>query len=47
MFLNSIPNLQKESRESLLWKLETVTDMPSFQSFIKRLMKDIRIYTIN
>lgn len=47
LFLDSLAGLQKENRERLLWEGETVTDMPSFQSFIRKLMKDIHIYSNN
>ena len=47
LFLESVPGLQKENRERLLWGGETVTDMPSFQSFIRKMMKDIHIYSNN
>ncbi|KAK8800862.1 hypothetical protein WA588_001693 [Blastocystis sp. NMH] len=45
LFLGSISCLSKEDREHLAWELAPVSDMPSFQSMIKRFIKDIRIYT--
>ncbi|KAK8802514.1 hypothetical protein WA171_006193 [Blastocystis sp. BT1] len=45
LFLNSLNGLSKENKEKLAWNITTVTDMPSFQLLIQRLMKDIRIYS--
>ena len=44
-FVNSLTSIPKESRDKVLWEIRPVTDMPSFQSFIQKLLKDIRIYS--
>ena len=44
-FVNSLTYIPKESREKVLWGIRPVTDMPSFQSSIQKLLKDIRIYS--
>lgn len=44
-FINSLPMIPKESKEKLVWGIRPVTDMPSFQSSVQKLLKDIRIYS--
>ena len=45
MFLNTVPGLTVEMKERIARNVNSVSDMPSFQLLIQRLIKDIRIYT--
>lgn len=45
LFISSIESISKENKDTIIWGIKEVNDMPSFQMMILRLLKDLRIYS--